>query len=96
MKKLAFATIASAGLAGLAIGLATPALAADRDVAAVAIAAAPSTAGAGPNSASGQGTVALPPGGPIAVFPQDQIIGGADPYTPFGTNPDVPYGVWTP
>ena len=74
MKKLLFATIASTGLAAMAIGLATPALAAD--------------------SASGQGTVALPPGGPVAVFPQDQIIGGADPYTPFGTNPDVPYGVW--
>ena len=45
------------------------------------------------DNASGQGTVALPPGGPDAVFPQDQITGGANPYTPFGTDPDVPYGV---
>jgi hypothetical protein len=71
MKKIAFATIASTGLAASAIGLAAPAF------------------------AQGQGTVALPPGGPAVVFTQDQNTGGANPYTPFGTNPDVPYGVWT-
>jgi hypothetical protein len=69
MKKLAFATAASTGLAALAIALATPALA--------------------------DGTVALPPGGPNVVYVQDQTVGGANPYTPFGTNPGVPYGVWT-
>jgi hypothetical protein len=42
------------------------------------------------------GTVALPLGGPVAIYPQDQGIGGANPYTPFGTNPNVPYGVWAP
>lgn len=40
-----------------------------------------------------QGSVALPPNGPVAVYPQDGI-GGANPYTPFGPNPYVPYGVW--
>jgi hypothetical protein len=42
------------------------------------------------------GTVALPPGGPVAIYPQDQSTGGANPYMPFGTNPYVPYGVWAP
>jgi hypothetical protein len=41
------------------------------------------------------GTVALPPGGPVTVYPQDQGPGGANPYTPFGTSPYVPYGVWS-
>ena len=89
MKKLIFATIGVCGFAAVAIGLATPALAADN---------APSTAVGTPSSAShsGEGTVALPPGGPVAIYPQLQSIGGANPYTPFGTNPYVPYGVWTP
>jgi hypothetical protein len=73
MKKLIFAIIGVGGLAAVAIGLATPALAADEE-----------------------GTVALPPGGPVAIYPQLQSIGGANPYTPYGTNPYVPYGVWTP
>ncbi|MGB8504473.1 hypothetical protein [Mycobacterium sp.] len=68
MKKLGFAAIASTGLAALAIGLASPALA--------------------------DGTVALPPGGPDIVYQQNQNIGGANPFTPFGTDPYVPYGVW--
>jgi hypothetical protein len=38
----------------------------------------------------------MPPGGPLAVYPKDQNVGGADPYTPYGTNPLGPYGVWTP
>ena len=42
------------------------------------------------------GAVALPPGGPIAVLPQEQSVGGANPYTPDGTDPYVPFGVWTP
>ena len=42
------------------------------------------------------GTIAFPPGGPIQVYPQDQTIGGANPLIPFGTDPLVPYGVWTP
>jgi len=68
MKKLGFAAIASTGLAALAIGLASPAIA--------------------------DGTVALPPGGPDIVYQQNQNIGGANPFTPFGTDPYVPYGVW--
>ena len=40
------------------------------------------------------GTVALPPGGPNVIYAQDQNVGGANPYTPFGTDPGVPYGVW--
>jgi hypothetical protein len=42
------------------------------------------------------GTAALPPGGPVAIYPQEQSVGGANPYTPYGANPYVPYGVWTP
>ena len=42
------------------------------------------------------GAVAMPPGGPLAVYPKDQNVGGADPYTPYGADPLVPYGVWTP
>ncbi len=43
-----------------------------------------------------QGTVALPPGGPTSIYPQNQTIGGANPFVPFGTDPFVPYGVWGP
>ena len=96
MKKLTFAAIASTGLAALAIGLATAAFAAD-DAPSVAVAAQSSAATtSAPSSQSGQGTVAVPPGGPVAIYPQDQSTGGANPYTPFGTNPYVPYGVWAP
>jgi hypothetical protein len=42
----------------------------------------------------GQGAVALPPDGPVAVLPGDSVIGGADPYLPSGTDPLVPFGVW--
>jgi hypothetical protein len=73
--------------------------------AAVAIATAPAAAATGVDQTpvttagsppSGQGTVALPPGGPDTTFPQEQSIGGANPYVPFGTDPFVPYGVWAP
>jgi hypothetical protein len=40
------------------------------------------------------GSVALPPGGPITVYPQTGPNSGANPYTPFGVDPYVPYGVW--
>jgi hypothetical protein len=76
------AAVASAGLAAVAIGVATPAFAAS--------ATTPPAA----NSQSGQGTVALPLGAPVALYPQDEIVGGDDPYTPFGTDPDGAYGVW--
>jgi hypothetical protein len=46
--------------------------------------------------APADGTVALPPGGPSIVYQQDQTLGGANPYTPFGTNAYVPFSVWTP
>jgi hypothetical protein len=96
MKKLTCATLGVGGLAALAIGLAIPALAAD-DAASIAVTTQSSAATASaPSSHSGEGTVALPPGGPVAIYPQHQSIGGANPYTPFGPNPYVPYGVWTP
>jgi hypothetical protein len=40
--------------------------------------------------------VALPSGAPIAVLPQAALGGGANPYVPNGTDPFVPWGVWTP
>lgn len=48
---------------------------------------------AGSASADASGTVALP--GPVPVYPQDSVLGGANPYVPFGTNPSVPFGVWS-
>jgi hypothetical protein len=49
-----------------------------------------------PSGSSAAGSLALPPGGAIAVLPQDQATGGADPYLPFGSDPYVPNGVWAP
>jgi hypothetical protein len=96
MKKLTFATIGVCGLAALAIGLATPALATD-DAASIAVATQSSAATASaPSNQSADGTVGLPPGGPVAISPQLRSTGGANPYTPFGANPSVPYGVGTP
>ena len=96
MTKLAYAALGVCGLAALATGLATPALAAD-DAASIGVATQSSAPSATPaSSPSAEGTVALPPGGPVAIYPQLQSIGGANPYTPYGTNPYVPYGVWTP
>ena len=90
------AVLGGAALALIALGTATASHAAD-DAASVAIAPQSSaSATTAPTSPSGQGTVALPPGGPVAIYPQAQSIGGANPYTPFGTNPYVPYGAWTP
>ena len=40
--------------------------------------------------------MALPPGGPITVLPEAAVGGGANPYVPYGTDPLVPFGVWTP
>ena len=93
MKKLIFATVGACGLAAVAIGLATPALAADN---AASTAVTTQSSASAPSSQSGEGTVALPPGGPVAIYPQLQSVGGANPYTPYGTNPYTPYGVWTP
>ncbi|MDR3661757.1 MAG: hypothetical protein P4L86_15465 [Mycobacterium sp.] len=45
-----------------------------------------------PALADSGGTVALP--GPVPVYPQNAVLGGANPYTPFGTNPYTPFGVW--
>lgn len=66
--------------------------------AAAAIAVAPLALAApvvGPGSGHG-GPVPMPPGGPQAVYPRDQPVGGADPYTPYGTDPYVAFGTWTP
>ena len=56
----------------------------------------PTQAPPAPTGTPTGGTVALRPGGQIDTFPQDQTIGGADPLVPFGTDPFVPSGVWTP
>jgi hypothetical protein len=67
--------------------------------AAVAIAVAPGALATTTDANSGDntgGALALPPGGPVAVWPQNQPTGGADPYLPFGTDPYVPFGVWSP
>ncbi len=58
--------------------------------------AQPTQAPPAPTGTPTRGTVALPPGGQINTYPQDQTIGGADPLVPFGTDPFVPSGVWTP
>jgi hypothetical protein len=67
--------------------------------AAFAICSAPIASAAGPvvgPSSGDDGTVTMPPGGPETIYPRDQRIGGADPYTPFGSSPYVPFGTWTP
>jgi hypothetical protein len=79
----------------------TRALAVYGGVIAVAFAVAPTAAGSPDpvpsNPVQGPGgAVAMPPGAPLAVYPEDQTVGGADPLTPFGADPLVPYGVWTP
>jgi hypothetical protein len=75
-----------AGLAGLA--------------AVAAISAAPAAIAAStvvqPIPTPSTGTEALPAGGPVNIIPGNQVIGGANPYVPFGPDPFVPYGVWTP
>ncbi|MBV9516135.1 MAG: hypothetical protein JO280_19150 [Mycobacteriaceae bacterium] len=80
--------------AAAVVGAAPSAVAAGADPAPVPTPATqPTLAPAEPTS---RGTVALPPGGPVATLPQDRTIGGADPFVPFGSDPFVPYGVWTP
>ena len=88
-------------IGGAALGLAGGANASSTNVGEPHIAATHSTIAPAASATtavgdSGQGTVALPPGGPVAIFPGDSIIGGANPYTPFGTSPYVPWGAWTP
>jgi hypothetical protein len=61
---------------------------------ALAITVGPSAMAVADNSQGETGTVALPPGGAAAIYPQDSVVGGANPYTPFGPDPCVPYGVW--
>lgn len=56
----------------------------------------PTQSAPAPTSTATRGTVALPSRGQIDTLPQDQTIGGADPLVPFGTDPFVPSGVWTP
>ena len=49
---------------------------------------------AGPAQAdAGSSPIPLPPGGPVAVYPLTPSS-GANPYTPIGVDPYVPYGVW--
>ena len=82
MKKLAWAAFASAGLTALTLGLAAPA------VANVPPTATTLSAGGW----YGVGNVALSPGGPPPVYPQEHgVVGRDDPHAPFGTSPKVPY-----
>ena len=48
---------------------------------------------AGP-TAPGHAIEPAPHGGPVA--PNDQVVVGANPDLPDGTDPVVPYGSWTP
>ena len=93
------------GISSVLAGLAAVAIAAAPSAGAEGVDTTPTSAGGGtqptqapaaPTGAPTGGTVALPPGGQIDTFRQDQTIGGADPLVPFGTYPFVPSGVWTP
>lgn len=92
----------SSVLAGLAVAVAIAAApsagAAGADATPVSAAgeAQPTQAPPAPTGTPTRGTLALPPGGQINTYPQDQTIGGADPLVPFGPDPFVPSGVWTP
>jgi hypothetical protein len=86
-----------AGLAAaVAIAVAPSASAAGADTAPAAGEAQPTQAPPAPTATPAGGTVALLPRGQIDTYPQDQTIGGADPLVPFGTDPFVRSGVWTP
>ncbi|OKH85746.1 hypothetical protein EB75_15755 [Mycobacterium sp. ST-F2] len=82
MKKMAVAGMVSGALAVGAMGLAAPAPADKGSTVAL-----PGPVPARPSAVPG-----LP--GPVSVYPQYSVIGGADPYVPFGPDPSVPYGVW--
>lgn len=93
------------GISSVLAGLAAVAIAAAPSAGAEGVDTTPMSAGGGtqptqapavPTGTPTAGTVALPQGGQIDTFPQDQTIGGADPLVPFGTDPFVPPGVWTP
>jgi hypothetical protein len=101
MKNLTLPCIVAGLATAFAIGVAPTAAAIDSD--STSPAPAPAVAAPQPSQVAvpipapaPRGTVALPPGGEISTFPQDQTIGGADPLVPFGTDPYVPYGVWAP
>lgn len=81
--------------AAVAIAAAPSAAAVGLDPVSAAGETQPTQAPPAPGAPS-RGTVALPPGGQIDILPQDQILGGADPLVPFGTDPFVPPGVRTP
>ena len=91
----------SSGLAGVAVAAvigAAPWAAAEADITPTPAHSTPATAAsvAPAPPGIGGGPVALPPGGPAVIYPQDQVIGGADPSLPFGSDPLVPYGTWAP
>jgi hypothetical protein len=77
-------------MALLIVGSAVAIAVASMPTAAAAPGATPTNPAPGPG-----GAVAMPPGGPLTVYWQEQNVGGADPDTPYGTDPLVPYGVWT-
>jgi hypothetical protein len=85
--KLALSSALTALAVGAAIAAAPCAVAANVDQGPVV---------AGPTEPGPAIEPAPPQGGPVAIFPWDQLIGGANPDLPDGTDPLVPYGVWTP
>jgi hypothetical protein len=79
--KLALSSALTALAVGAAVAAAPFAVAANVDQGPVV--AGPTEPVAPINPAAPQGgSAALPHGGPIAIFPQDQLIGGANPYLP--------------
>jgi len=80
---MTFAKLAlSSALTALAVGAAPVAVAANVDQGPIV---------AGP-TAPGPATQ----GGPVAIFPRDQTIGGANPDLPDGTDPLSPFSTWIP
>jgi hypothetical protein len=95
IRRVAAGAVLAAAPALIALGTATASHAAETNSTSPSYSPTPIQT-AHPYQGAEDGSVALPPGGPIAIYPQGQSIGGANPYTPFGTNPYVPHGVWTP
>jgi hypothetical protein len=94
MKKMIITTITVAGFAATAVGLAAPTLAATGQIVTAPRTLTLTLPAPLSQTDSQDGTVALPPGAPIAIYPAPGVIGGANPYVPFGTDPYAPYGVW--
>ena len=94
IRRVAAGAVLAAVPALIALGTATASHAAETN--STSPSSSPTPVQTAPHQGAEDGSVALPPGGPLEIYPQGQSTGGANPYTPFGTNPYVPHGVWTP